>query len=218
MGIFDMDELVKRYFEILLQPAVKMAAMKPGDPMYCLPLTMMMTDMREVCAANQVWNCALGMLGTYIANEYDEGEYDFSVNTLYTTGAKVGDYDDYVPYAQELDMGAVNHIHRFMKAMIKRYCDRATDYLPTLCQVQQLVTAWRTYRSLYDHTSPDRGSTMTETWRPVEQFVRAKLYPGIAPTPLDDRAQSELRALADGFLSDLETLVDQLPDDIYREV
>ena len=64
MGIFDMDELVKRYFEILLQPAVKMAAMKPGDPMYCLPLTMMMTDMREVCAANQVWNVALGMLGT----------------------------------------------------------------------------------------------------------------------------------------------------------
>ena len=218
MGIFKLEELIKLYFEILLQPAVKMAAMKPDDPMCCMPLTLMMTDMREVCAIHQVWNCALGMLGTYIANEYDEGDYNFSINTLYTTGAKVGDHDGYGPYPQELDLKAVNHIHRFMKAMVKRYCDLATDYLPTLCQVQQLLTAWRTYRSRYDHTSPDRGGTMTETWRPVEQFIRGKLYPGITPTPLDDRAQSELRALADGFLSDLETLVDQLPDDIYREV
>lgn len=218
MGIFRVEEMIKLYFEILLQPAVKMAAMKPGDPMYCMPLTMMVTDMREVCTASLVWECALGMLGTYIANEYDEGEYDFSVNTLYTTGAKVGDYDDYVPYAQELDKEVINHIHRFMKAMVKRYCDLATDYLPTLCQVQQLISAWRTYRNRYDCTSPDRGGAMTEAWRPVEQFIKGKLYPGIAPTPLDDRAQSELRALADGFLSDLETLVDQLPDDIYREV
>lgn len=218
MGIFDMEELVKRYFEILLQPAIKMAAMKPGDPMYCMPLTMMVTDMQEVCAENQVWNCALGMLSTYIANEYDEGDYNFLVGTLYTTGAKVGDCESYGPYPQELDKEVINHIHRFMKAMVKRYCDLATDYLPTLCQVQQLISAWRIYRGKYDHISPDRGGTMTETWRPVEQFLKGKLYPGIAPMSLDDRTRSELRSLADGFLSDLETLVDQLPDDIYREV
>lgn len=218
MGIFKIEELVKLYFEILLQPAVKMAAMKPGDPMYCLPLTLMMADMREVCAEDQVWNGALGMLGTYITNEYDEGDYCYSVGTLYTTGVKVGDHEGYGPYPQELDKEAANHIYRFMKAMIRRYCDLATDYLPTLCQVQQLLTAWRTYQSRYDRTSPDRGSTVTETWQPVEQFVRSKLYPGIVPTPLDDGDQAQLRALADGFLSDLETLVDQLPDDIYREV
>ena len=218
MGIFDVEEMIKLYFEILLQPAIKMASMKPGDPMYCLPLTLMVSDMQEVCAENQVWNVALGMLSTYIANDYDEGDYSFSVNTLYTTSAKVGDYESHGPYPQQLDKKVINHIHRFMKAMVKRYCDSANDYLPTLCQVQQLISAWRTYRSRYDHTSPDRGGTMTEAWRPVEQFIKGKLYPGIAPTLPDDKARAELRSLADGFLSELETLVDQLPDDIYREV
>ena len=218
MSCFSLEEKLKLYFEILLQPAIKMAALYPGQPMYCMPLTMMMTDLHVVCETNQTWLAALGRLGTRVSNEYQEEEYSYAVETLYTTGERLGYNEGYGPYPETLEPVEINHIHQIMKALVKRYCDLANDYLPTLCQTYQVIEAWRTYRGRYDKEWPAKSDQLTEHWKQIAKFVESKLWPNITPAPLDDTDDKQVQALGEGFIDELKSLVDQIPDDVFREV
>lgn len=218
MSCFSLEEKLKLYFEILLQPAIKMAALYPGQPMYCLPLTMMMTDLHVVCETNQTWLAALGRLGTRVSNEYQEEEYSYAVETLYTTGERLGYNEGYGPYPETLEPVEINHIHQIMKALVKRYCDLANDYLPTLCQTYQVIDAWHTYKIRYYRNRPADGDQLTAAWDKIAKYIRARLWPNVTPSPLDNRDLVQLRELGHGFLDELEAMVDQLPDEIFCAV
>lgn len=213
-----LQDKIRLYFEMLLQPAMKMAAMCPGSPAYCMPLTMLMSDMRAVCETDWLFRTALGIIRPGVTNSLRDGGDVYEVQTLYATGMRVGDHEGYGPYPTELEPLEINCINRFMKKMVKRYCDSANDYLPTLCQTHQLIETWRTYRCRYDKKQLAKGDQLTDHWKQIAKFVESKLWPNITPTPLDDADDKQVRALSEGFIDELKSLVDQIPDDIFREV
>ena len=213
-----LQDKIRLYFELLLQPAMKMAAMRPDAPAYCMPLTMLMSDMRAVCETDWLFRTALGIIRPCVTHHFREDEDVYKVQTLYTTGMRVGDHEGYGPYPTELEPLEINCINRFMKKMVKRYCDAANDYLPTLCQTYQVIEAWRTYRGRYDKEWPAKSDQLTEHWKQIAKFVESKLWPNITPAPLDDTDDKQVQALSEGFIDELKSLVDQIPDDVFREV
>ena len=213
-----LQDKIRLYFELLLQPAMKMAAMRPDAPAYCMPLTMLMSDMRAVCETDWLFRTALGIIRPCVTHHFREDEDVYKVQTLYTTGMRVGDHEGYGPYPTELEPLEINCINRFMKKMVKRYCDSANDYLPTLCQTYQLIDAWHTYKIRYYRNRPADGDQLTAAWDKIAKYIRARLWPNVTPSPLDNRDLVQLRELGHGFLDELEAMVDQLPDEIFCAV
>ena len=206
---------ITSFINILIEPAKRMAAMLPGNPMYCMQLTMMMNDLNEVCEhLGGVWKEGLGSV-IEVDNLYEIYENTMGPELIYTTTSKVGEESLFVSLKKEMDYDTVNAIGLLMKRLVQRYCDLANDYVPTLCSVDNIIRAWRSYCAIDDRGIARRSSAVTESWRDIESFVKRRLWPNNDYVPYEKEIVNPSYYDPE-FLSDLEELINKIPDVMYR--